>query len=244
MCLYKSYLTIPSVFPEGGSPVNCDCLVVVSEEFVASQVRALIERREQFLRENDLSLDTIMDNSQKDAFLASVKAEYHGSEDQLRRQEDDRRAGKSVPAGKKQRWSRECQRRGGTTQMFHLLSFSGQWDPSFFATDPVPQLVGEQAAQQKKKTLIGVQARADVRLARKYDRLKQQGWSLTRYQNWYVNKLNDGTLEKKARQLTLKSGHGRLQQTDGTFIDIGGSTGGFTRAVLYNWVPPTVESWQ
>jgi hypothetical protein len=111
--------------------------MVVSTEFVALQVKQVIERREEFLRDNNLPLNTIMNDSQKDAFLAEVKAEYHGSPDQLRRQKADEAASvaggkQSVAGGKKQRWSRECQRRGGTTQMFHLLSFSGRWDASFF----------------------------------------------------------------------------------------------------------------
>ena len=114
--------------------------MVVSEEFVAWQVKNLIERREKWLRDNHLPLTTVMDDPQKDAFLAELKAEYHGSEDQLRRQERDRENGgpKKVRTGKKNRWSRECQRRGGTTQMFHLLSFSGRWDPEFFAKEPEP----------------------------------------------------------------------------------------------------------
>ena len=97
--------------------------MVVSAEFVAQQVKEVIERREQWLRDNALPLDTLMNKAQKDAFLAEVKAEYHGSADQKRRQEAATAAGKNLQAGKKQRWSRETQRRGGTTQMFHLLSF-------------------------------------------------------------------------------------------------------------------------
>ena len=90
------------------------------------QHKNVIERREQFLRKNSLSVQTIMNQSQKEAFLAEVKAEYHGSAEQLRRQQLDIDLCKSVMAGKKQRWSRECQRRGGTTSMFHLLSFFGR----------------------------------------------------------------------------------------------------------------------
>ena len=130
----------------GGIPM------VVSEEFVASQVRNVIERRERWLRDNDLPLDTVMDGDQKVKFLADLKAEYHNSADQLRRQKNDEDNGKKVQTGKKNRWSRECQRRGGTTQMFHLLSFSGRWDPSFFATEPVPQQPGEQGEAQKRAT--------------------------------------------------------------------------------------------
>ena len=147
--------------------------MVVSAEFVALQVKQVIQRREQWLRDNSLPFDSIMNEDQKDAFLDEVKAEYHGSPDQQQRQEADKAAGKTPQKGKHQRWSRECQRRGGTTQMFHLLSFSGRWDASFFDKSPVPQQVGEEIQHQKKKTRAAVEARARLRLARKYDRLRQ-----------------------------------------------------------------------
>ena len=114
-----------------------------------------------------------MNNTQKDAFLAEVKAEYHGSEDQKRRQQADAAAGKKPHPGKKQRWSRECQRLGGTTQMFHVLSFCGRWDAKFFEKEPEPQKTGPDAERQKLATRAAVQARANLRLARKYDRLKK-----------------------------------------------------------------------
>ena len=135
---------------------------------------------------------------------AEVKAEYHGSADQKRRQEADAAAGKNLHAGKKQRWSRECQRRGGTTQMFHLLSFSGRWDPKFFDDKPVPQLVGQQAEDQKKKTRRAVEARAKVRLARKYDRLRKQR-RLYPDQKSLVARMHDGTLENCSEPLQTSS---------------------------------------
>ena len=95
-----------------------------------------------------------MDDPQKDAFLKEAKDEYHSSEDQKRRQEQDKHNKKNVPSGKKQRWSRECQRRAGTTQMFHLLSFSGKWDPTFFANEPVPQEKGESAEEKKRRRML------------------------------------------------------------------------------------------
>ena len=122
--------------------------------------------------------------------------------------------------------------------MFHLLSFSGRWDPSFFATEPVPQ--PEQDEAQKRATCAAVEARAQVRLARKYDHLKAKK-RLYPEQLKLVSKLHDGTLEKEAARLTKISGHGRFKRRDGTFVSIGGSTGGFTRAVLYNWTPPNLD---
>ena len=125
--------------------------------------------------------------------------------------------------------------------MFHLLSFSGRWDASFFDKSPVPQQVGELAEQQKKKTHAAVEARARLRLARKYNRLKQSR-RLHPDQESLVATLHDGTLETEAKRLTILSGHGKITLKDGTSLIIGGSTGGFTRAVLYNWTPPDVST--
>ena len=74
--------------------------MVVSEEFVAMQVKKVIQRREQWLRDNHLPLTTVMNDAQKDKFLAELKAEYHGSADQLRRQANDKDNNKNVQAGK------------------------------------------------------------------------------------------------------------------------------------------------
>ena len=122
--------------------------------------------------------------------------------------------------------------------MFHLLSFSGRWDPSFFAREPVP--TGEPTEEQRRATCAAVEARAKVRLAKKYDHLKRRKW-LTNDQLDLVRKLHDGTLEKEAARLTKASGHGRFKRRDGTVVNIGGSTGGFTRAVLYDWTPPNLS---
>ena len=132
--------------PSGDDPEE-GVQMIVSVEYVAFQVKSVIERREQWLRANSLPLNTIMNEQQKEAFLDELKAEYHGSDDQRRRQANDKEKGgnKAVRAGKKQRWSRECQRRGGTTQMFHLLSFSGRWDPDFFNNLPALQQEGDSA---------------------------------------------------------------------------------------------------
>ena len=86
-----------------------------------------------------------------------------------------------------------------------------------------------------------MEARAKVRLARKYDGLKKRNESQDSHQLALVAKLRDGSLEAEANRLTLISGHGRLKRRDGTFEDIGGSTGGFTRAVLHDWTPPNQD---
>ena len=123
--------------------------------------------------------------------------------------------------------------------MFHLLSFTGSWDPRFF--DKAPEPTGEPTEEQRQNTCAAVEARADVRLARKYKHLKAKHYWLYPHQLELVSKLDDGTLEAEAARLTQISGHGRFRQADGSFVDIGGSTGGFTRAVLTDWRPPNLD---
>ena len=125
--------------------------------------------------------------------------------------------------------------------MLHLLSFADRWDARFFDDKPVPQQVGQQAEDQKKKTRRAVEARAKVRLARKYDRLSKER-RLYPDQESLVKRLHDGSLEAEAQRLTLIPGHGKINLKDGTSIIIGGSTGGFTRAVLYDWTPPDLST--
>ena len=56
-----------------------------------------------------------------------------------------------------------------------------------------------------------------------------------------VLQLKNGSLEAEAKRLAMLSGHGKFKRRDGTCIEIGGSTGGFTRAVLYDWTPPKLD---
>ena len=49
-----------------------------------------------------------------------------------------------------------------------------------------------------------------------------------------------GSLLAEANRLTRMSGNGRLRRSDGSSVNIGGSTGGHTRTVLDDWQAPDV----
>ena len=53
-----------------------------------------------------------------------------------------------------------------------------------------------------------------------------------------------GTLLADANRLTRISGNGRLRRSDGSFIDIGGSTGGYTRTALYDCQAPDLTEFE
>ena len=65
--------------------------------------------------------------------------------------------------------------------------------------------------------------------------------ALTRRQEDVLVLYDNGTLLAEANRLTRISGNGRLRRSDGSFVDVGGSTGGFTRTVLYDYQPRDVS---
>ena len=125
--------------------------------------------------------------------------------------------------------------------MFHLLSFTGRWDPRFFEDTPVSDQGRQPTEEQKQVTRAAAKARSQLKRAEKYAHCIP----LYPVQAQLVTELHDGTLEAEATRLTLLSGHGQLKRQDGTFLNIGGSTGGWTRAAMYDWEAPIIEdeSW-
>ena len=117
--------------------------------------------------------------------------------------------------------------------MFPLLSFSGRWDLKFLMKGPPPTVATEES---KKATKDAVIARANYRYGRQVSR--QPRWTLTLKQKALSDKYCDGTLLEAGNRLTKASGNGRLKLLDGGIVDIGGSTGGFARTVLYDWTSP------
>ena len=53
-----------------------------------------------------------------------------------------------------------------------------------------------------------------------------------------LQEYQSGELRTRAKKLTMTSGQCRLKADEGSFVDIGGSIGGFVRTVLDDWEPP------
>ena len=64
---------------------------------------------------------------------------------------------------------------------------------------------------------------------------------LTPSQDMLMSAYRDGSLQERSNKLTIESGHGRLKRHNGSYVDIGGSSGGFVRYVLDDWRPPDVS---
>ena len=85
-------------------------------------------------------------------------------------------------------------------------------------------------------------------MERLQERLKDQGKGearpLTPKQLRDLKAYQSGELRRKANKFTMISGHGRLKRGDNSFVDIGGSTGGFGRTVLEERGPPDLKDFE
>ena len=133
--------------------------------------------------------------------------------------------------------------------MWTLLSFTGRFDVAFLenaiarGTKEPPTMPGGRTEQQKQQVRDAQMARARLRRGAMLERLQErvsQGKArpLNPGQLRVLQKYQSGELRKQANKLTMISGHGRLKKEDHSFVDIGGSTGGFVRTVLDDWEPP------
>ena len=143
------------------------------------------------------------------------------------------------------RWTRNQQRLAGTPQMWLVLSFQGKFDPDFFEglPDPPPQ-PGQRTAEQRENHKLAVEARAKLREAHRVARRRERGIALSRRERALMKLFDDGSLLSEANELTLKAGNGRLRRLDGSFVDIGGSAGGYARSVLKDWEPPDLTEFE
>jgi hypothetical protein len=48
-------------------------------------------------------------------------------------------------------------------------------------------------------------------------------------------------LRRQSNDATKAYGHGRIKHANGSHTDIGSATGGLTRTILDNWVPPVLS---
>ena len=149
------------------------------------------------------------------------------------------------------------QRLGGTHQMWTLLSFTGRFDVAFLEEAIAkgkagpPSMPGETTEKQKQKNPEAQMARARLRRGAMLQRLQEKlskgtkrGRPLNSEQLRVLQDFESGKLRREANDWTLISGHGRLRNEDGTFVDIGGSTGGFVRTVLDDWESPDTTDFQ
>ena len=141
--------------------------------------------------------------------------------------------------------------------MWTLLSFTGRFDVAFLedaiakGKKAPPSMPGETTEKQKQKNSEAQMARATLRRGVMLQRLQEKLSNGTKRrrplnseQSRLLQDFESGKLRREANDWTLISGNGRLRNEDGTFVDIGGSTGGFVRTVLDDWEPPDLTYFQ
>ena len=151
--------------------------------------------------------------------------------------------------------------------MWTLLSFTGRFDVAFLedaiarGAKALPSMPGEKTENAKQKSRDAQMARTRLRRGAMLERLQQRlakeakakkakgkgkknVKQLNREQLRVLKDYQSGELRKEANRLTMLSGHGRLKKADNSFVDIGGSTGGFVRTVLDDWEAPDLTYFQ
>ena len=219
---------------------------VVSEVYVLNQIKETIQFRETWLREKELPMDCQMkDNFERKDFLEWAKKLYHAEDFQKNRQREDYyRGGKSkLRGGMNSRWSRELQRRLGTSALWYMVCFTGRFDVSFLIeSDDSIQAVAHKQEPTQELTRLAHVARHRLRWAEclqrnqsnSYRKLNNDGEAL-------LVDLRAGTLHDAANDATTKSGWGRIKHRNGTFEDIAPHNGGIVRTILDNIVTTSAD---
>jgi hypothetical protein len=238
-------------------------VAVVSQEHVLRQLQGVLEVRHAWLQQQGLPLDFHMrDKLERPKFIEWVRNQYEQEGFQQARQEADFREGgpKRMRTGKRSRWSRELQRRCGSPALWSIISFSGRYDANFLAqvqATTVPQ--SDISAAQSNPTAGASQPEVQDNVPQQRTRNAQECRNTLRWAEHLARKraagrgrfsygdqqllrdFDTGDLLRQANAATRASGHGRLKNADGTFQDIGASTGGLARTVLDDWKPVDQE---
>ena len=146
--------------------------------------------------------------------------------------------------------------------MWTLLSFTGSFDVEFLENSILkgakhqPRMPVERTDEEKNAVRDAQIGRAMLRRGNMLDRSQRKLAKGEEYKGWgmrnalrkfspkqreILKEYQSGLLRIKANNLTMKAGHGRLKKADGSFVDIGGSTGGFLRIVLNDWEASDVK---
>ena len=141
--------------------------------------------------------------------------------------------------------------------MWTLLSFTGRFDVAYLeeaiarSAKGQSKMAGERTEQQKQQVRDAQLGRARLRRGAMLERLQEklsQGDKSRRPLNpkqlRVLQEYQSGELRRQANKLTMISGHGRLKKEDDSFVDIGGSTGGFVRTVLDDWEAPDLADFE
>ena len=152
---------------------------------------------------------------------------------------------------KRKRWHRHLQRVCGTKQIWEVLAFSGRFEVEMLVQALYNQPSGEtaepadrdQVSDELRRRLHHEKAEAIARYLEgsRIAQLRDAGKKVDEFSRWQqevLQKWDSGQLRRDRNQAAVAVGHGRLENANGDYLDIGGSTGGGSRRILDDWQPP------
>ena len=128
-------------------------------------------------------------------------------------------------------WQLEKQRRAGSSQVWELLSFTGNADPEFLnqALQPQEKNSADERDDQDLDSAVTTRRRhvkEDLRYGKMLQRREEKDpgmvHSLKKWEARLLEETKDGTLKRKANTAVIEAGRGRLRgDNDDDYLDIG-----------------------
>ena len=226
----------------------------MSAEETSRAIKCLLQQRRAFLAGRGISdPEHLMTQDERVACIRYCKDEYERDPHQRELQERDYRKGgnRLLHRRKHSRFSREWQRRCGSKQVAEVILFSGRWDVDLLrqamgaddASQPVESNTDTAAAtRQRRLKRNAIEAKDNLRQGRHLAKAADRGARLGPAELAMVQAFESGELRRRANDAVKGFGHGRLHAADGSYLDIGGNTGGRTRRLLDSYVIPSHEN--
>ena len=226
----------------------------MSAEETSRAIKSLLQQRRAFLASRGISdQQHLMTPDERVDCIRYCKDEYERDPHQRELQERDHRKGgnRLLHRRKHSRFSREWQRRCGSKQVAEVILFSGRWDVDLLrqamgaddASQPVESNTDTAAAtRQRRLKRNAIEAKYNLRQGRHLAKAADRGARLGPAELAMVQAFESGELRRRANDAVKGFGHGRLHAADGSYLDIGGNTGGRTRRLLDSYVIPSHEN--
>ena len=207
---------------------------MVSAQECATRISRVLSDRWEWLNEQGYPVDYNMSYRDRGEYLKWIMKKFEESPIEAELIAEARRKHKS-PGQIKQmvctHWSLEKQRRAGSSQVWELLSFTGDADPEFLnqALQPQENNSAHERVEQdleSELTTRGREFKYYLRYGKMLQRREQKDprvvETLYKWEARLLEETKDGTLKRKANTAVIEAGRGRLRgDNDDYYLDIG-----------------------
>ena len=206
----------------------------VSPQECARRIHRVLVDREEWLHAHNLPIDYQMTVQDRGEFLEWSMERFQETPVEAELIARDRRHGKTVGQIRKavrSRWNLEKQRRAGSSQVWELLSYTGDASPEFLKEALQPKSnngSGERVDTnlESESSTQGRKSKDDLRYGKMLQRRVQtvSGFAetLNTWQSRLLQEAKDGSLKRKVNTAVVEAGRGRLRgDNDDDYIDIG-----------------------